>query len=84
MTMFFIIIKQLLELQIPTLVLGRENETHFIEPPFSFLIQYAIFEDLPLSVDPFTQCRVFMILIWHITCNSGREREVVCKWGYSR
>jgi hypothetical protein len=46
-TMFSIVITQLLELQIPfflvRLVIKSEIETNFVEPPFSFLIHFAIF-----------------------------------------
>jgi hypothetical protein len=74
--MFFIIVTQLLELQIPILVhlvLATELEANFVEHPFSFVIHYAIFEDSALRVNSSAQFRVFPVPSWHIACNSGRE-----------
>jgi hypothetical protein len=50
--MFYIIITQLRELQIPILVPGKDNETNLVELRLSFLIHYAIFEVFTLLVDP--------------------------------
>jgi hypothetical protein len=76
-TMFYIIVTQLLELQIPVflivLVLGTEIETNFVEPPFSFRIHYAIFEVRTLPIDPSSQLWVKAVACWHSTCKAGRE-----------
>jgi hypothetical protein len=52
--MFFIIITQFLELQIPNILepLGIEIETNLVDRPFSFLIQFASFEECTLRADP--------------------------------
>jgi hypothetical protein len=75
-TMFFIIVMQLLELQIPILVhlvLETELETNLVQLRFSFVIQFAIFEGYTLRLDPSAQFCVFLVLMWHITFNSGRD-----------
>jgi hypothetical protein len=57
--MFFIIVTQLLELQIPNVQvrhdLQLEIEFNFVEPLFSFRIHFVIFEDSTLIVDPLAQ-----------------------------
>jgi hypothetical protein len=75
--MFFTIVTQPLEVQIPILAMSRENETNLIELLFSFLIHFAIFEECTLIVDPHGPLRVFLVLHWHIACKFGREREEV-------
>jgi hypothetical protein len=54
-TMFFTKVTQLLELRTPILVRSRDNETNFVEHPFSFVIHSAIFEEFTLSADPTSQ-----------------------------
>jgi hypothetical protein len=73
-TMFRIKIKQLLEPQMPVflIVLEIEYETDFVEPHFSFRIHSGSFEGYTLPVDPIGQCRVFLVILWNIACNSGR------------
>jgi hypothetical protein len=72
-TMFFNVVLQLLELRIPRLVIAIELETNFVEHPFSFLIHFAIFETCTQIIDPTVQLWIFLVLLWHIACNSGRE-----------
>jgi hypothetical protein len=76
--MFYIIVTQLLELQIPDfligLILGTEIETNFVEPPFSFRIHYVIFEVRALPIDPSSQLWVKAVAFRHIACKSGRDR----------
>jgi hypothetical protein len=80
-TMPFVIVMQLLELEIPVYLVRlalaieteREIETNFVEPPFSFRNRSAIFEGFSLIVDPRAQWRVFLVSLWHIACNAGRE-----------
>jgi hypothetical protein len=54
--MFFIIVTQLLELQIPNMLVrharGMEIEFNFVEPLFSFQVHFASFEDGTLFTDP--------------------------------
>jgi hypothetical protein len=76
--MFFIIFTQLLEQKIPHVLvrralLGTEIETNFFELLSSFLIHFAIFEEGTLSCDPGAQFRVFLVMLWHIVCNVGRD-----------
>jgi hypothetical protein len=71
--MFYIIITQLIELQIP-LFLAVELETNFLKPTFSFLIHHAVFEECTLLVDPSAQFWVFLVPEWHTACNSGRRQ----------
>jgi hypothetical protein len=76
-TMFFIIFTQLIKLQIPNILvrhaLGIEIEPNFFELLSSFRIHFAVFEACTLKVDPFAQFRVFRVLLWHFTCNVGRN-----------
>jgi hypothetical protein len=76
-TMFYIIVKQLLEMQIPRAAHAKELETNFVEPNFSFRIHFATFKDWTLIADPLAQFRVFLVPEWHIACNAG-ERQVEC------
>jgi hypothetical protein len=65
--MFFIIVTELLELQIPNILvrhaLGIEVETNLVEFRCSFRIQFASFEENTLRADPIAQCRVFLVLL---------------------
>jgi hypothetical protein len=58
-TMFSIIVTQPFELQIPNILvrhaLGIEIEINLVELRFLFRIQFAIFEDSTLTVDPSAQ-----------------------------
>jgi hypothetical protein len=76
-TMFSITITQLLELQIPTVLvrhdLGMEIETNLVEFRSSFRLHSTFLEDGTLIADPVAQFQVFLVLLWHFTCNSGRE-----------
>jgi hypothetical protein len=77
-TMYAIIVAQLLELQIPffvlRLVVSRfESETNFVEPPFSYMVHFAIFEACTLRADPIGQFRVFLVPSWHIACNPKKR-----------
>jgi hypothetical protein len=71
-TMFYIIITQVIKLRIPKYlfafgpVLGIESKPNFFELLNSFRIQFAIFEACTLSLDPNAQCRVFLVLLWNI------------------
>jgi hypothetical protein len=57
--MFSIIILELLKLQIPLslvlLELDREFKTNLVEPPLSFRIHVATFEESTLPMDPSAQ-----------------------------
>jgi hypothetical protein len=55
MTMFYIIVKQLLELKIPILLPGSKNETNLVKLLFSFRIHFSMFEACTLIVDPLAQ-----------------------------
>jgi hypothetical protein len=77
-TIFFIIVMQLLELQIPMfrerLILDIELEINLVKLPFSLRIHSASFEDGTLRVDPIAQ---FQAPLWHFTCNARRETNAV-------
>jgi hypothetical protein len=64
---------KLLELPIPGFLPRLELETNCVEPRFPFRVQPAIFEESTLSANPTAQFRDFLVLRWHIACNSGRE-----------
>jgi hypothetical protein len=71
--MFFIIVTQLLELQVPVFLIGFEIETNLVEFRCSFRLHSFFLEYETLLIDPVGQCRVFLVLSWHFTCNAGRE-----------
>jgi hypothetical protein len=87
MTMFSIIILQLLELHIPIflfrLVPKREFKTKLVELRFSFSVHSAILEEGTLLAHPLPQSWVKAVAAWHSTWNSGRETGGVLV-GYSR
>jgi hypothetical protein len=77
-TMFFIIVLQSCELQIPfplvRFVGEIKLETNFVEHRFSFRIHYALSEACPLIVHPSTQLWGFLVLPWHIAYNALRKK----------
>jgi hypothetical protein len=77
LTMLYMIILQLLELQIPLflvrLVLHRKFKTNLVELRFSFKVHSTFFEDGTLPPDPTAQLWVKAVTLWNITCKSGRE-----------
>jgi hypothetical protein len=81
-TVFSVIVLQLLELQFPFFLvrpvrIGIEIETNLVELRFSLRIHFASFEYGPLTVDPIAQLWVFLGHLWHIACNSGRATDGV-------
>jgi hypothetical protein len=87
--MFSIVVQKFLELQIPFFLVrlvpaGGESKTNLVELPFPSLIHSAILEPCTLTADPIAQWWVFLVLTWHIACNSGRETGGVLIVGYSR
>jgi hypothetical protein len=74
-TIFFTIVLQLIELQIPVslvrIVLEFENETNFVQHPFSFRIHFAFSEGFTLRADPLAQCS--LVVLCHIAYNTRRE-----------
>jgi hypothetical protein len=67
-TIFSMIVLQLLEMEIPIflvcLVLDREFKTNLVELSFSFKIQFTFFEDGTLLVDPRAQ---WSVSAWYFT-----------------
>jgi hypothetical protein len=88
--MFFIIVTQLLELQIPVFLIGLalalviEIKTNFVEHPFSFRIHFAISGACTLIADPIAQCQVFLVYMSHFICNAGKESGEVLVWVFFR
>jgi hypothetical protein len=61
-----------------------EVETNFVEPPFSFRVDYALFEECTLRGNPNAQFRVFPCTwLAHLLQVSERHMWSV-SWGYSR
>jgi hypothetical protein len=77
-TMFYIIILQLFELQIPfwlvrPVLQHSKLKTNLVELLFSFKIHSTFFEDGTLLGDPFTKLRVKAGTLWNLACNAARE-----------
>jgi hypothetical protein len=86
-TMFSIIVLQLLKLQIPFFlfhrVIGIEIKFNFVELHFPFKIHSTFFQDGTLRLDPSAQLWVKAVASCHYTCNAGREERGVLVEGYS-